>query len=115
MKSYCMKLLLFFGCSCLGLEAISLLLLINQDGSLSYDQIILHIILPITGVILLLIYYIWYNGYTFSDIISFIKKLFKKKKKYEKAEKKDSSISLEDRYAIYKGDPFGINKSNKKK
>ena len=59
--SYYWKLLLFFGCSCLGLEAAGLLLLVNQNGPLAKDQIVLHIMLPILGVVSLLICYLWHK------------------------------------------------------
>lgn len=77
--SYYWKLLLFFGCSCLGLWVMGLLLQINQDTPPSHDIVILNILLPIVGTLIVLFCYVWYKGIDVEDIKSFIDK-FKRKK-----------------------------------
>jgi hypothetical protein len=69
------KLLLFFGCSCLGIWVVGLLLQINQDTPLSYDQVVLNIVLPIVGGISLLLCYIL-NKYASDSLINLSALLF---------------------------------------
>lgn len=69
------KLLLFFGCSCLGIWGVGLLLQINQDTPLSYDQVVLNIVLPIVGGISLLLCYIL-NKYASDSLIDLGASLF---------------------------------------
>lgn len=57
--SYYWKLLLFFGCSCLGLWVMGLLLQINQDTPIPHYIVILDILLPIMGGISVLLCYIF--------------------------------------------------------
>ena len=74
MNTHC-KLLLFFGCFCLGIWVVGLLLQINQDKPLSYDQVVLNIVLPIVGGVSLLVCYIL-NKYAGESLINLVAFLF---------------------------------------
>lgn len=74
MNTYC-KLLLFFGCFCLGIWVVGLLLQINQDKPLSYDLVVLDIVLPIIGGVSLLVCYIL-NKYASDSLINLCAFLF---------------------------------------